>query len=83
MSANAEIILEEHDEALVIPEAALVYDTERNTFVELFDSSEEDLTRRVAVETGISNGTSTEILSGLEEGDRVVAEPDATQGILG
>ena len=83
MSANAEIILEEHEQALIIPEGAIIYDGERNTFVELFDTAEESLTRRVAVKTGISNGTSTEVLSGLEEGDRVVAEPDATQGLLG
>ena len=36
MTANAEIILEEHKHTLVIPEAAIVYDTKRNASVDVY-----------------------------------------------
>jgi len=35
MTANAEIVLEEHPDSLIIPEAAVSYDAQRNAFVEL------------------------------------------------
>jgi HlyD family secretion protein len=75
MSANAEIIVEEKKDILLVPESAIIYDRERNTFVELYDPSAEGMKRRVPIEIGISNGTSTEIISGVEEGDRLVTEP--------
>ena len=34
------------------------------------------MTREVEVQTGLSDGTYTEILSGLKEGQQVVALPD-------
>jgi HlyD family secretion protein len=72
MSANAEIVLEERQDALVIPEAAITYDADRNAFVDVADPGAEAGRRRVPVTTGISSGTRTEITSGLRPGDRVV-----------
>jgi len=72
MSANAEIIVEEKREILIIPENAIIYDKDRNTFAELFDAEAEGQKRRTRIEIGISNGTRTQVTSGLEEGDRVV-----------
>lgn len=74
MSANAEIILEEHRDVLTIPEGALVYDQERNTFVEIPDSAAETGRRRLAVKTDISTGTRAEIAEGLSEGDQVILQ---------
>ncbi len=74
MSANAEIILEEHEGTLIIPEGAVIYDRDRTTFVEVPEPGSESGKRRVAVELGISNGTKSEVLSGVKEGDEVVLQ---------
>jgi HlyD family secretion protein len=72
MSANAEIVLEEHQGVLIIPEAALVYDRGTNTSVQLRDERAPVGFRKVAVRTGISNGQRTEVLEGVAETDHVV-----------
>jgi len=72
MSANAEIVLEERTQALIIPESAITYDADRKAHVDLVDPGTESGRRRVPVSPGISNGTRTEITSGLTPGDRVV-----------
>jgi HlyD family secretion protein len=74
MTANAEIILEEHKNVLQIPEGAIVYDKDRKTSVEVPDEKGKDGKRKVAVTTGISNGAKTELLSGLKEGEQVVLQ---------
>jgi len=72
MTANAEIILEQFTGALLVPEAAVVYDPQRRTFVDLVDPAADEGRRRVPVEAGYGNGTTIQILGGIEEGDRVV-----------
>jgi len=74
MSANAEIILEEKPNVLLIPESAVVYDKDRNTSVELPDSKSDTGRRKVAVKLGISNGIKTELVSGLTEGQKVILQ---------
>ncbi|MDA2929832.1 efflux RND transporter periplasmic adaptor subunit [Acidobacteria bacterium AH-259-O06] len=74
MSANAEIILEEKYDVLLVPEAAVLYGKERNTSVEVPDPKEEQGRRRVAVKLGISNGIKTEVLKGLKEDQQVVLQ---------
>ncbi|MFQ5776428.1 MAG: efflux RND transporter periplasmic adaptor subunit [Terriglobia bacterium] len=74
MSANAEIILEERHEVLLIPEAAVKYDKERNTSVEVPDPEAENGRRQVPVKLGISNGVKAEVLEGLEEGQQVILQ---------
>ncbi len=74
MSANAEIILEERKNVLLVPEAAVLYDKDRNASVEIPDPSQEKGRRRVAVKLGISNGIKTELLGGLEEGAQVILQ---------
>ncbi|MFQ5928356.1 MAG: efflux RND transporter periplasmic adaptor subunit [Acidobacteriota bacterium] len=74
MSANAEIILEEKYDVLLVPEAAVLYDKERKTSVEVPDPKEEQGRRRVAVKLGISNGIKTEVLKGLKEDQQVVLQ---------
>ncbi|MCX7603814.1 MAG: efflux RND transporter periplasmic adaptor subunit [Bryobacteraceae bacterium] len=74
MSANAEIILEEKKNVLLVPEAAVIYDKDRRPSVEVPDPSQEKGRRRAAVRLGISNGIKTELISGLEEGQQVILQ---------
>jgi HlyD family secretion protein len=74
MTTNAEIILEEHKQTLVIPEAAIIYDTKRNASVDLYLPGARNQRERRPVKVGVSNGTKTQVLSGLSEGQRVVLQ---------
>ena len=74
MSANAELILQEKPNVLLIPEAAVVYDKDKHTSVEVPDHKGPTGTRKVAVTLGISNGIKTELVAGLKEGDKVVLQ---------
>jgi HlyD family secretion protein len=74
MTANAEIILEEHKNVLQIPEGAILYDKDKKASVEIPDPSAKDGKKKLAVNIGISNGAKTELLSGLKEGDQVVLQ---------
>jgi HlyD family secretion protein len=74
MTANAEIILEEHKNVLQIPEGAILYDKDKKASVEIPDSHGKDGKTKVALNIGISNGAKTEVLSGLKEGDQVVLQ---------
>src|SRR5579863_2087925 len=59
MTANAEIILEEHKKVLTIPEGAIIYAKDKSTAVEIPDGAAKTGKRRVPVKTGISNGART------------------------
>lgn len=72
MTANAEIVLEEHADTIVIPEAAITYDDQKRAFVDVADPGAEKGRRRVPITVGIGNGTRTEILDGLQQGQKVV-----------
>jgi HlyD family secretion protein len=72
MTANAEIVLEDRKQVLLIPEAALVRDQEGKSFVQVRNGSSRRGYRKAAVKTGISNGQRTEVLEGLEEGTELV-----------
>jgi HlyD family secretion protein len=74
MTANAEIILEEHKNVLQIPEGSLIYDKDKKASVEVPDPKAKDGKKKMAVNVGISNGAKTEVLSGLKEGDEVVLQ---------
>jgi HlyD family secretion protein len=72
MTANAEILVDEHKSVLFVPEQALTYDNKKNASVNVPDPKSKDGVRSVPVKVGIANGSNTEILSGLKEGDTVV-----------
>jgi HlyD family secretion protein len=74
MSSNAEIVLEEHRNVLVIPESALIYNEKRETFVEVPDASTRTGRRQIAVKIGLGNGARTELLSGMKLGDKVILQ---------
>jgi HlyD family secretion protein len=74
MSANAEIMLEEKKNVLMIPEAALIYDKERKASVEIPDAKGDNGKKKLSVKLGISNGVKTEILEGLNEKQQVILQ---------
>jgi len=74
MTANAEIILEEHKNVLQIPEGSILYDKDKKASVEIPDPHAKDGKKKIAVNIGISNGAKTEVLGGLKEGDEVVLQ---------
>jgi len=72
MTANAEIVLEEHLDALIVPEAAVTYDAQKNAFVEVAAPGTKTGRKKVAVKLGVGNGTKIQILDGLKQGDKVI-----------
>ena len=74
MTANAEILLEEHKGVLMVPEGALMYDKDRNASIEIPDAAAKDGKKKITVNVGISNGSKTEVLSGLKENDQVILQ---------
>jgi HlyD family secretion protein len=74
MSANAEILLEEKKNVLMVPESSLIYDKDRNASVELPEPRAENGRKKVPVKLGISNGVKTEITSGLNEKQQVILQ---------
>jgi HlyD family secretion protein len=67
-SANANIVLDRRTDVLALNERALQFD-DSEPFVEVQDGPERFSRREL--ETGISDGIYIEVVSGLEEGDRV------------
>jgi len=74
MSANAEIILEEKQKVLMVPEAAVIYDKDRHTFLETPDPGSKTGRRKLSAKLGISNGVKTELIEGLKEGQQVILQ---------
>ena len=74
MTANAEIILDEHKNVLRVPEGAVLYDKDKKASVEVPEPSAKDGKKKVAVKLGISNGAKAEVLEGLKEGDSIVLQ---------
>ena len=74
MTANAEVVLEEHKRVLTVPEQAVIYDKDRHASVWAPDPHGKDGHRVVSVKTGLSNGSRIEITSGLKAGDAVVLQ---------
>ena len=59
---------------IAMPEGAIIYKKDRSTEVEIPDPTSEKGKRRIAVATGISNGSKTEIVKGLVEGQQVILQ---------
>jgi HlyD family secretion protein len=74
MTANAEILLDEHKGVLTVPENAVMYDKDKKASVEIPDKSQKEGKRKVPVTVGLSNGSVTEVVAGLKEGDQVVLQ---------
>ena len=74
MTANAEIVQEEHKNSLLIPEAAIIYDDKKNAAVEVPAPGTPKGKEKKPIKTGVSNGSKTQVMDGLKEGDKVVLQ---------
>jgi len=72
MTANAEIVLEEYSNSLLIPEAAVTYDAQKQPSVDLIDPATRTGRRKVTLKLGVGNGTKIQVLDGLKAGDKVI-----------
>jgi HlyD family secretion protein len=75
-SATASIRIRDRKQVLTLPERLVVFEDGKR-FVEVpeGDGKGELKTRKVEVQTGLSDGLNIEILSGLKEGEKVVEKP--------
>jgi len=75
-SANADLIIREKKDVLVVPERVVVFeDGGKKAFVEVPGSSPKDEPKKVELKLGISDGMNAEVISGLPKGARVVERP--------
>jgi HlyD family secretion protein len=74
MTANAEIVLEEHKDVLLVAESAVIYDQQRNATIEFPSPTNPKGKEKKPIKVGISNGTRTEVLEGLKEGEKVILQ---------
>lgn len=72
MTANAEIVLDEFPNSLILPEAAITYDAKKNAFVDAMAPGTKGGKKRIPVKVGVGNGTKIQILEGVKPGDKVV-----------
>jgi len=73
MSADVQLVLDERSDVLTVPEGAMIYEGD-STFVEIVDEGTDGGKRRIYIEAGLSDGIKTEVVEGLEEGDKVVLQ---------
>jgi HlyD family secretion protein len=74
MTANAEIVLEEHKGTLIVPESAIIYDAQRTAWAEVPSPAAPNGRERKQIKVGISNGTRAQVLEGLAEGEKVILQ---------
>jgi HlyD family secretion protein len=74
MTANAEIVLEEHKDVLLLPENAVIYDNKRNASIEIPAPGQPKGRERKPIKAGISNGAKTEVTEGLSEKQQVILQ---------
>jgi HlyD family secretion protein len=72
MTANAEIVLEELANSLIIPEAAVTYDAQKQAFVDVAAPGTKTGRKKTPIKLGVGNGTKIQVLDGLKPGDKVV-----------
>ncbi len=71
MSATADVVIDKRSGVLLIPERAVIRDSQGNSMVKVLV---DDQLQEVPVVTGLSDDIMTEIIEGLNEGDTVVIE---------
>ena len=74
MSANAEIVLDEHKSTLLVPERAVIYDAQRIAWVEVPKDATPKGRERKQIRVAFSNGTRTEVVEGLSEGQKIILQ---------
>ncbi len=75
-SANADVIIREKKDVLVIPERLVTFeDGGKKTMVELPATTAKAEPKKIEIKTGVSDGLNIEVVSGLKKGDKVVERP--------
>jgi HlyD family secretion protein len=75
-SANADLVIREKTDILMIPERLVLFEDDgAKTFVEIPGETAEAEPVKVEIETGLSDGLNMEVVSGLEEDGQVVQRP--------
>jgi len=75
-SANADVIIREKKEVLIVPERVVTFeDGGKKAFVELPGANPKEEPKKTEVKLGISDGMNAEVLSGLSKGSKVVERP--------
>jgi HlyD family secretion protein len=70
-SATASIRIRERKQVLLLPERLVIFENGKR-FVEIPQNQQ---TKKVEIQTGLSDGLNIEILSGLKEGEKIVERP--------
>jgi RND family efflux transporter MFP subunit len=83
MSCTVEIVTETKAAALVVPTAAIKIDSTTNQKYVLVVSERDGSTSKTDVKTGLVVGTTTEILSGVTEGQTVVTSSSSSSSSSG
>lgn len=76
MSANCEIITDVKTDVIAVPNASVKTSNDGSSYVQMLDNNGQPQNK--TVEIGIANDSMTEIVSGLNEGDKVVAQTITT-----
>ncbi len=75
-SANADVIIREKKDVLVIPERLVTFeDGGKKATVEVAGTDPKAPGKKTEIKTGISDGLNVEVTSGLKKGDRLVEHP--------
>lgn len=75
-SANADVIIREKKDVLVIPERLVAFeDGGKKTTVELPAPSPKAEPKKAEIKTGVSDGLNIEVVQGLRKGDKIVERP--------
>jgi membrane fusion protein (multidrug efflux system) len=70
MFANVDVVIAERDDALLVPESALIYDR-NGTY--LWRVDDQDRAEKIPIEIGLRQAGEVEILKGVVAGDRIVS----------
>ncbi len=81
MTGEAFVVLETHQNVLTVPSNYLHVEADGRVFVDILDAKNKET--RVEVKLGLQGTDSSEIISGLKEGDVVVVTQTASSGLPG
>jgi len=75
-SANADVVIREKKDVLILPERLVTFDAEgKKATVEVPGDGPDSPPKTVEIVTGLSDGLNIEVVSGLKSGDKVVQRP--------
>ena len=74
-SANADLVIREKKDVLVLPERLVHIEKDAKPWVEVPASTPGGEPRKVEIEVGLSDGMNIEVSAGLAKGDKVIERP--------